>query len=61
MEMIMLIALGASLVAILGLICCCSHLNTKNLQLKCENEILNREAKQYSIAARKLLDKLENK
>ncbi|QEI24747.1 hypothetical protein [Salmonella phage SE20] len=39
----------------------CSRLNTKNLELTSENEILNREIKQHNIAARKLLDKLENR
>lgn len=61
MEILFLVILVSSLVAILGLICCCSSLNTQNLELKCENQILNRELKQYNVAARKLLDKLENK
>ncbi|AXC43187.1 hypothetical protein [Salmonella phage S124] len=61
MEVLFLVILVASLVAILGLVVCCSHLNTKNLELISENQILNRELKQYNVAARKLLDKLENK
>ncbi|ACB97464.1 putative membrane protein [Escherichia phage PSa2] len=61
METLLLIILGVSLLTILGLILICSRLNTKNLELNCENEILNREIKQHNIAARKLLDKLENR
>lgn len=61
METLLLILLGGSLLTILGLIIVCSRLNVKNLELNSENEILNREIKQYNIAARKLLDKLENK
>ena len=61
METLLLILLGGSLLTILGLIIVCSRLNTKNLELTCENEILNNEIFQYNIAARKLLDKLENR
>lgn len=61
METLLLVLLGGSLLIILGLILICSRLNTKNLELKCENQILNRELKQYNLAAHKLLDKLENK
>ena len=61
METLLLVLLGGSLLTILGLIIVCSRLNTKNLELICENEILNNEIFQYNIAARKLLDKLENK
>uniref|UniRef100_A0AB39C1Q6 Phage protein n=1 Tax=Salmonella phage PMBT26 TaxID=3229745 RepID=A0AB39C1Q6_9CAUD len=61
METLLLVLLGGSLLTILGLIIICSRLNVKNLELNSENEILNREIKQYNIAARKLLDKLENK
>lgn len=61
METLLLVILGVSLLTILGLILICSRLNTKNLELNSENEILNREIKQHNIAARKLLDKLENR
>ncbi|QPI13141.1 membrane protein [Salmonella phage vB_SalS_ABTNLsp4] len=61
METLLLVLLGGSLLIILGLILICSRLNTKNLELTCENEILNNELFQYNIAAHKLLDKLENK
>lgn len=61
METFFLLLLIGSLVIILALLLICSILNKKNLELKSENEILNRELKQYSIAAHKLLDKLENK
>lgn len=61
MEILFLVILVASLVAVLGLVVCCSSLNTKNLELISENQILNRELKQHNIAARKLLDKLENR
>lgn len=61
METLLLVILGVSLLTILGLILICSRLNVKNLELNSENEILNREIKQHNIAARKLLDKLENK
>ncbi|QXV80506.1 hypothetical protein bas28_0181 [Escherichia phage IrmaTschudi] len=61
METLLLILLGVSLLTILGLILICSRLNVKNLELNSENEILNREIKQHNIAARKLLDKLENR
>ncbi|QJD49376.1 hypothetical protein vBSenE22_073 [Salmonella phage vB_Sen-E22] len=61
METLLLVLLGGSLLIILGLILICSRLNTKNLELTCENQILNRELKQYNLAAHKLLDKLENK
>ncbi|EDA1230666.1 hypothetical protein AGP59_21575 [Salmonella enterica subsp. enterica serovar Derby] len=61
METLLLIILGVSLLTILGLILICSRLNVKNLELNSENEILNREIKQHNIAARKLLDKLENR
>ncbi|AXC42590.1 putative membrane protein [Salmonella phage rutana] len=60
METLLLVLLGGSLLTILGLIIVCSRLNTKNLELICENEILNNELFQYNIAAHKLLDKLEN-
>ncbi|AJA41536.1 putative membrane protein [Escherichia phage DT57C] len=61
MGTLLLVLLGGSLLTILGLIIVCSRLNTKNLELNSENEILNRELKQYNLAAHKLLDKLENK
>lgn len=61
METLLLAILGVSLLTILGLILICSRLNVKNLELNSENEILNREIKQHNIAARKLLDKLENR
>lgn len=61
MEILLLVLLGGSLLTLLGLIIVCSRLNVKNLELNSENEILNREIKQHNIAARKLLDKLENK
>ncbi|ASZ77909.1 hypothetical protein HOT53_gp101 [Salmonella phage SH9] len=62
METLLLVLLGGSLLTILGLIIICSRLNVvKNLELNSENEILNREIKQHNIAARKLLDKLENR
>ncbi|QIO00429.1 putative membrane protein [Salmonella phage polluks] len=60
METLLIVLLGGSLLTILGLIIVCSRLNTKNLELICENEILNNELFQYNIAAHKLLDKLEN-
>lgn len=60
METLLLVLLGGSLLIILGLILICSHLNTKNLELTCENEILNNKLFQYNLAAHKLLDKLEN-
>uniref|UniRef100_A0AB39C0Z9 Uncharacterized protein n=1 Tax=Salmonella phage PMBT36 TaxID=3229746 RepID=A0AB39C0Z9_9CAUD len=60
METLLLVLLGGSLLTILGLIIVCSRLNTKNLELICENEILNNELFQYNIVAHKLLDKLEN-
>ncbi|ASD50218.1 membrane protein [Shigella phage SSP1] len=60
METLLLVLLGGSLLIILGLILICSRLNTKNLELTCENEILNNELFQYNIAAHKLLDKLED-
>lgn len=61
METLFLLMLVGSLVVILALLLICNILNNKNLGLKCENEMLNREIKQHNIAARKLLDKLENK
>lgn len=61
METLLLVLLGVSLLTILGLIIICSRLNVKNLELDSENQILNREIKQHNIAARKLLDKLENR
>lgn len=61
METLLLVILGVSLLTILGLILICSRLNVKNLELDSENQILNREIKQHNIAARKLLDKLENR
>ncbi|WCZ58053.1 hypothetical protein K38_021 [Salmonella phage Kenya-K38] len=61
METLFLLMLVGSLVVILALLLICNILNNKNLELKCENQILNRELKQYNIAAHKLLDKLENK
>lgn len=61
METLLLVLLGGSLLTILGLIIVCSRLNIKNLELNSENNILNREIKQHNIAARKLLDKLENR
>lgn len=61
METLLLVLLGGSLLTILGLIVVCSRLNTKNLELECENQILNNELLQHNIAARKLLDKLENR
>ncbi len=53
--------LVGSLLVILALLLICNILNNKNLELKCENQILNRELEQYNLAAHKLLDKLENK
>ncbi|UPW38445.1 putative membrane protein [Escherichia phage vB_EcoS_ESCO30] len=61
METLFLLMLVGSLVVILALLLICSILNKENLELKCENQILNRELKQYNLAAHKLLDKLENK
>ncbi|QJA17875.1 hypothetical protein vBSenI1_114 [Salmonella phage vB_Sen_I1] len=61
METLFLLMLIGSLVVILALLLICNILNNKNLELKCENQILNRELKQYNLAAHKLLDKLENK
>ena len=61
METLFLLMLVGSLLLILALILICNILNNKNLELKCENQILNRELKQYNLAAHKLLDKLENK
>lgn len=61
METLFLLMLVGSLLLILALLLICNILNNKNLELKCENQILNRELKQYNIAAYKLLDKLENK
>ncbi|WQZ52575.1 hypothetical protein [Salmonella phage SP33] len=61
METLFLLMLVGSLLVILALLLICSILNNKNLELKSENQILNRELKQYNIAAHKLLDKLENK
>lgn len=61
METLFLLMLVGSLVAILALLVICNLLNNENLELKCENQILNRELKQYNLAAHKLLDKLENK
>lgn len=61
METLFLLMLVGSLVIILALLLICNILNKKNLELKCENQILNRELKQYNLAAHKLLDKLENK
>lgn len=60
METLFLLMLVGSLVVILALLLICNILNNKNLELKCENQILNRELKQYNLAAHKLLDKLEN-
>ena len=57
METLFLLMLVGSLLLLL----ICNILNNKNLELKCENQILNRELKQYNLAAHKLLDKLENK
>lgn len=61
METLFLLMLVGSLLLILALLLICNILNNKNLELKCENQILNQELKQYNIAAHKLLDKLENK
>lgn len=61
METLFLLMLVGSLLVILALLLICHLLNKENLELKCENQILNRELKQYNIAAHKLLDKLENK
>ncbi|QBQ81297.1 hypothetical protein EASG3_00021 [Escherichia phage vB_EcoS_EASG3] len=61
METLFLLMLVGSLLVILALLLVCNILNNKNLELKCENQILNRELKQYNLAAHKLLDKLENK
>lgn len=58
METLFLLMLVGSL--LLALLLICNILNNKNLELKCENQILNRELKQYNLAAHKLLDKLEN-
>ena len=60
METLFLLILVGSLLLILALLLICNILNNKNLELKCENQILNRELKQYNLAAHKLLDKLEN-
>ncbi|WLW40631.1 hypothetical protein BF23_00022 [Escherichia phage Bf23] len=61
METLFLLMLVGSLLVILALLLICHLLNKENLELKCENQILNRELKQYNLAAHKLLDKLENK
>lgn len=61
METLFLLMLVGSLLVILALLLICNILNNKNLELKCENQVLNRELKQYNLAAHKLLDKLENK
>lgn len=61
METLFLLMLVGSLLLILALLLICNILNNKNLELKCENQILNREIKQYNLAAHNLLDKLENK
>lgn len=61
METLFLLMLVGSLLLILALLLICNILNNKNLELKCENQTLNRELKQYNLAAHKLLDKLENK
>lgn len=61
METLFLLMLVGSLLVILALLLICNILNNKNLELKCESQILNRELKQYNLAAHKLLDKLENK
>lgn len=60
METLFLLMLVGSLLLILALLLICNILNNKNLELKCENQILNRELEQYNLAAHKLLDKLEN-
>lgn len=60
METLFLLMLVGSLLVILALLLICNILNNKNLELTCENEILNNELFQYNIAAHKLLDKLEN-
>lgn len=60
METLFLLMLVGSLLLILALLLICNILNNKNLELTCENEILNNELFQYNIAAHKLLDKLEN-
>lgn len=60
METLFLLMLVGSLLLILALLLICNILNNKNLELRCENQILNRELKQYNLAAHKLLDKLEN-
>ena len=60
METLFLLMLVGSLLLILALLLICNILNNKNLELQCENQILNRELKQYNLAAHKLLDKLEN-
>lgn len=61
MEALFLLMLVGSLLVILALLLICNILNNKNLELKCENQVLNRELKQYNLVAHKLLDKLENK
>ena len=61
METLFLLMLVGSLLVILALLLICNILNNKNLELKCENQILNRELEQYNLAAHKMLDKLENK
>lgn len=61
METLFLLMLVGSLVVILALLLICSILNKENLELKCENQILNRELGQYNLAAHKLLDKLLDK
>ncbi|QIN92921.1 hypothetical protein HWD12_gp113 [Phage NBSal003] len=61
METLFLLMLVGSLLVILALLLICNILNNKNLELKCENQILNRELEQYNLAAHKLLDKRENK
>ncbi|QIE02420.1 hypothetical protein [Escherichia phage fp01] len=61
METLFLLMLVGSLLIILALLFISNLLNKENLELKCENQILNRELEQYNLAAHKLLDKLENK
>lgn len=61
METLFILMLVGSLLVILALLLICNLLNKENLELKCENQILNRELEQYNLAAHKLLDKLENK
>ena len=61
METLFLLMLVGSLLVILALLLICNLLNKENLELKCENQILNRELEQYNLAAHKLLDKLLDK